>query len=127
MVYFKFKYCPLSAKGSDWMRLIFAFPFPLNSGAHIASAHFISNSKDEVSPCSINHGHSYNGAGLTNGGSAIQDNRVGTIQSFSSQRLSRKTQVVTIRISTKCLAYQLLVLFERTGIEAYFLTNQTNH
>ncbi len=30
-----------TAKGSDWKRLIFAHPFPLNSGAPIASANFI--------------------------------------------------------------------------------------
>ncbi len=30
-----------STKGSDWIRLLFAHPFPLNSGAPIASANFI--------------------------------------------------------------------------------------
>ncbi len=31
--------------GSDWIRLVFAHPFPLNSGAPIASANFISDRK----------------------------------------------------------------------------------
>ncbi len=63
-------------KGSDWIRLEFAHPFPLNNGAPIASANFISDV------------HTHEGACPTNGGSIIQDQRVGTIQSLSSQTLS---------------------------------------
>ncbi len=37
-------------KGSDWIRLVFAHPFPLNSGAPIAFANFISDGKFQVSP-----------------------------------------------------------------------------
>ncbi len=37
-------------KGSDWIRLEFAHPFPLNSGAPIAYANFISDGKVQVSP-----------------------------------------------------------------------------
>ncbi len=36
-------------KGSDWIRLVFAHPFPLNSGAPIAPANFISDGKVQVS------------------------------------------------------------------------------
>ena len=39
-----------SCKGSDWISLVFAHPFPLNSGAPIASANFISDGKVQVSP-----------------------------------------------------------------------------
>ncbi len=46
-------------KGSDWIRLVFAHTFPLNSGAPIASANFIS-------ACPTNR--------------VIQDQQVGTIQ-----------------------------------------------
>ena len=35
-------------KGSDWIRLEFAHPFPLNSRAPIASANFISYGKVQV-------------------------------------------------------------------------------
>ncbi len=35
------KTCRASSKGSDWIRLVFAHPFPLYSGAPIASAIFI--------------------------------------------------------------------------------------
>ncbi len=63
-------------KVSDWIRLVFAHPFPLNSGAPIASGNFISDGKAQVSP--------YLAIPLrpcpTNGGSVIQDQRVGTIQ-----------------------------------------------
>ncbi len=34
-----------SYKGSDWIRLVFAHPFPLNNGAPIVSANFISDGK----------------------------------------------------------------------------------
>ncbi len=37
-------------KGSDWIRLVFAHPFPLNSGAPISSANFISDGKVQLSP-----------------------------------------------------------------------------
>ena len=37
-------------KGSDWIRLVFAHPFPLNSEAPIASANLISDGKVQVSP-----------------------------------------------------------------------------
>ena len=37
-------------KGSDWIRLVFAHPSPLNSGAPIASANLISDGKVQVSP-----------------------------------------------------------------------------
>ncbi len=37
-------------KGSDWIRLVFAHPFPLNSRAPIASANFIAHGKVQVSP-----------------------------------------------------------------------------
>ena len=40
-------------KGSDWIRLVFAHPFPLNSEAPIASANFISNGKFQVSPYGV--------------------------------------------------------------------------
>ena len=33
------------AKGSDWIRLVFAHPFLLNSGAPIASGNFILDGK----------------------------------------------------------------------------------
>ena len=36
----KYMYCKLT-NGSDWIRLVFAHLFPLNSGAPIASAHRI--------------------------------------------------------------------------------------
>ncbi len=32
-------------KGSDWIRLVFTYPFPLNSRAPIASANFIAHGK----------------------------------------------------------------------------------
>ena len=67
-----------SSNGSDWIRLVFAHPFPLNNGAPIASANFISDGKVQVSPYLAIHTH--NGACTTNGGSVIQDRRVGTIQ-----------------------------------------------
>ncbi len=35
-------------KGSDWIRLVFAHPFPLNSKTPIASANFIANGKVQV-------------------------------------------------------------------------------
>ena len=35
-------------KGSGWIRLVFAHPFPLNSGAPIASANFISDGKVQL-------------------------------------------------------------------------------
>ncbi len=34
-----------SPKGSDWIRLVFAWPFPLNSGAPITSGNFFSDGK----------------------------------------------------------------------------------
>ncbi len=42
-----------SNKGSDWIRLVFAHPFPLNSRARIASANFIAYGKVQVSPYSL--------------------------------------------------------------------------
>ena len=65
-------------KGSDWIRLVFAHPFKLNSGAPIASANFISDGKVQ---------HTHDRACPTNGGSVIQDQRMGTIQSLSSLTL----------------------------------------
>ncbi len=56
-------------KGSDWIRLVFALP--LNSRAPIAPGNFISDGKVQVSPY---------GPCPTNGGSVINDQRVGTIQ-----------------------------------------------
>ncbi len=62
-------------KGSDWIRLVFAHP--------IASANFIAHGKVQVSPylgiwgCFIIHTHDE--ACPTNGGSVIQDQRVGAI------------------------------------------------
>ena len=38
----------LIKKGSDWIRLVFAHPFPVNSGAPIASGNFISDGKVQV-------------------------------------------------------------------------------
>ncbi len=38
-----------ACKGSDWIRLVFAHPFPLNSRAPIASANFIAHGKVQVS------------------------------------------------------------------------------
>ncbi len=40
-------------KGSDWIRLVFAHPFPLNSRAPIASGNFISDGKVQVSPYTL--------------------------------------------------------------------------
>ncbi len=65
-------------KRSDWIRLVFAHPFPLNCRAPIASANFI---------------HAHDGACPADGGSAIQDQWVGTIQSFSSLTLSNFNRV----------------------------------
>ncbi len=65
-------------KGSDWIRLVFAVPFPLNSGAPDASANFISDGKVQ---------NSHDGACQTDGSSMIQDQRVGAIQSLSSLTL----------------------------------------
>ncbi len=39
------EYYPGSVKGSDWIRLVFAHPFPLNSRTPIASANFIAHRK----------------------------------------------------------------------------------
>ena len=61
----------MKLKGSDWIRLVFSHPFPLNSGAPIASGNFISDGKVQ---------HTHNGPCPTNGGSVIQDQWVGTIQ-----------------------------------------------
>ncbi len=62
-------------KGSDWIRLVFAHPFPLNNGAPVASAN-------------LRLEDTYGGKACpTNGGSVIQDQRVGTIQSLSSLTL----------------------------------------
>ncbi len=61
----------IAQEGSDWIRLVFAHPFPLNSRAPIALGNFISDGKVQVSP---------HLAIPTNGGSVIQDQRVGTIQ-----------------------------------------------
>ncbi len=58
-------------KRSDWIRLVFAHLVPLNSGAPIASANFISDGKVQPTP---------NGPCPTNGGSVIQDQWVGKIQ-----------------------------------------------
>ncbi len=41
------------AKGSDCIRLVFAHPSPLNSGAPIASANFISDGKVQVCPYGV--------------------------------------------------------------------------
>ncbi len=35
-------------KGSDWIGLVFAHPFPLNNGAPVASTNFISDGKVQV-------------------------------------------------------------------------------
>ena len=76
-------------KGSDWIRLIFAHPFPLNSGAPIASGNFISNGMVQVTkPKTFCYGytlgcfiiHTHNEPFPTNGGFVIQDQWVGTIQ-----------------------------------------------
>ncbi len=40
----------VGSKGSDWIKLVFAHPFPLNSGAPVASANLISDGKVQVSP-----------------------------------------------------------------------------
>ncbi len=120
------------SKGSDWLRLAFGYRFPLNSGAPVACANFIS---DGTHSSTINNGgsviqviqwvgriqsfsslilivwfwqsdlwrslicilhplllvqtsfqmvHTHDGACPTNGGSVIQDQWVGRIQSFSS-------------------------------------------
>ncbi len=37
-----------TSKGSDWIRLVFAHLFPLNSGAPIASGNIISDGKIQV-------------------------------------------------------------------------------
>ncbi len=42
-----------SAKRSDWIRLVFAHPFPLNSGAPIAPANFIVDDKVLVSASTV--------------------------------------------------------------------------
>ena len=60
----------INEKGSDWIRLVFAHMFPLNSGAPFASANFISDGNVQVSPYLAMHTH--NGACPTNGGSVIQ-------------------------------------------------------
>ncbi len=76
-------------KGTDLIRLEFAQLFPLNSGAPIASASFISDGKVQVSPYGYIWGcfiiHTNEGVCPTNGGFVIQEQRVGTIQSLSSQ------------------------------------------
>ncbi len=64
--------------------LEFAHPFPLSSEVPIASANFISDGY--MWGCFIIHTHE--GACPTNGGSVIQDQRVSTIRSLSSQTLS---------------------------------------
>ncbi len=51
-------------KDSDWIRLVFAQPFPLNNGALVASANFISDGKVQ---------QTHDGACQTNGGPVIQD------------------------------------------------------
>ncbi len=38
----------LDLKGSSWIRLVFAHPFPSNSGAPLASGNFISDGKVQV-------------------------------------------------------------------------------
>ncbi len=40
----------MNRKGSDWIRLVFAHLFPLNSRAPIASGNFILDGKVQVSP-----------------------------------------------------------------------------
>ncbi len=40
-------------KGSDWIRLVFAHPFPLNNRALVASANFILDGKVQVSPFTL--------------------------------------------------------------------------
>ncbi len=46
--------CTLSYhKGSDWIRLVLAHLFPLNSRAPIASANFNANGKVQVSPYTL--------------------------------------------------------------------------
>ncbi len=88
-----------SVKGSDWIRLVFAYPFPVNSGAPIASANFISDGKVMATYGVISsltpmmelsklmgaplfktdgwpQSNSYDGACPTNGGSILQDRRV---------------------------------------------------
>ncbi len=37
-------------KGSDWIRLVFAHPFPFNNGAPVASTNFISDGKFQRRP-----------------------------------------------------------------------------
>ncbi len=64
-------------KGSDWIRLVFAHPFPFNSGAPIASANFAISTHPP--PANIKWTFPYRTC-PTNGGSVIQDQRVGTIQ-----------------------------------------------
>ncbi len=41
------------AKGSDWIRLVFAHPFPLNNVPPVASANLISDGKVQVSPYGV--------------------------------------------------------------------------
>ncbi len=68
----------MNCKGSDWIRLEFAHPFPMNSEAPIASANFISDGKVQVSPylaiwgCFIIHTHE--GACPTNGAPLFKTN-----------------------------------------------------
>ena len=95
----------LHRKGSDWIRLVFAHPFPLNIGAPIASAN-----------CP------------TNGDSVIQDQRVGTIKSLSSQTIWKLNgNMKTKHDPTQCNLFPGIWFFARIDYLVFCYTCSSLH
>ncbi len=76
-------------KGSDQIRLVFAHPFPLNNRASSASQTSFQMARFKYLKHFDMATYGVASSYPTNGGSVIQDQRVGTIQSLSSLSLSQ--------------------------------------